>query len=95
MNCERWLRIQNKHKCLPPLGSSSAAALPACANPGARGMVRKQPFEKKREGKHSLRTPKNSFGFSDYFITESSPGGSPGLFLHPQNIMPTGATWFP
>lgn len=33
---EGWLGIRNKYKGLPPLGSSSAVALPACANPGVR-----------------------------------------------------------
>lgn len=37
------------------------------------GWVRKQPFEKEREGKHSLRPPKNSFEFSDdcHYIKQS------------------------
>lgn len=51
MNYKGWLGIENKYKCLPPLGSSSAVVLPACANPGARGAGQEAAIEegKRRE----------------------------------------------
>lgn len=68
-------RVQSEDKGLPPPGSSSAAVLPACANPGAGEQVSKRPLEEEREGKHWLGLPKNCLGFCANYrcITNLAP----------------------
>lgn len=53
--------------------------------------VRKQPFEKEKEGKHRLRPPKNSVAVSaDYHLKQA---WGPHPFLHSQNV--NNANWRP
>lgn len=71
MSYKGWLRIKSINAYLPLEALQQWRYLLAqILEP--EGWVRKQPFEKEREGRHSLRPPKKSFEFSDdHYIKQS------------------------